>query len=87
VAGIKSESVAGLRRNSHVSAVNGNRQNEAVITELVGALETCLDCEGGKLDFAAEQEAEAALRKAGERTKADAKGKAKKPRRAPDGMR
>ncbi|MGA8616338.1 MAG: hypothetical protein WB760_32515, partial [Xanthobacteraceae bacterium] len=60
-----------------VNAVNGNQRNEAIITELVGALETCLECDDGKLDFSAEQEAEAALHMAGERQKT---GKAKKPR-------
>jgi hypothetical protein len=54
-----------------VKAVNGNRHDEELITELVGALTTCLDCPNGRLDFSAEQEAEAALHKAGERRKAD----------------
>ena len=62
-----------------VSAVNGNQQNEVVITELVGALESCLECEDGKLDWSAEHDAECALYMAGEVRKADKGSKAKKP--------
>jgi hypothetical protein len=46
-----------------VGAVNSGKDNEDVRAELIAALETCLDCEG--LDFAAEHDAEVALRKAG----------------------
>ena len=48
-----------------VGAVNSGKDNEDVRAELVAALETCLECEG--LDFAAEHDAEVALRKAGSR--------------------
>ena len=63
-----------------VGAVNGNEKNEEVITELVGALETCLECDG-KLDFSAEQEADAALRRAGERERTLKPGRAVRSRK------
>lgn len=64
------------------AAVNGNKKNEEVITELVGALETCLECDG-KLDFSAEQEADAALRAAGDRTKNKKTSRAARSRQRP----
>ena len=51
-----------------VEAVNAGPPNEALIAELSGALQTCLECDG-RLDFSAEQDVEAALRRAGERRK------------------
>lgn len=62
------------------AAVNGNQKNEEVITELVGALETCLECDG-KLDFSAEQEADAALRAAGERERLGKPGRTARSRK------
>jgi len=64
------------------AAVNGNQKNEEVITELVGALETCLECDG-KLDFSAEQEADAALRAAGERARTKKPGRSTRSRQRP----
>ena len=64
------------------AAVNGNQKNEEVITELVGALETCLECDG-KLDFSAEQEADAALRAAGERARTSKTGRSTRSRQRP----
>lgn len=48
-----------------IRAVNGDKESEKVITELMGALETCLDCDG--LNWAAEHDAEIVLERADQR--------------------
>ncbi len=49
-----------------VSAISGNARDEKLIGELTRSLEVCLN---GEMDFSTEQEADAALRMAGERQK------------------
>jgi hypothetical protein len=54
-----------------IRAVNGDKESEKVITELMAALDTCLDCDG--LDWAAEHDAEIALERADERRQREKK--------------
>lgn len=49
-----------------VKAVNGGDRREKVIGELVAALELCLEC--GGLTWAAEQAADVAMKRAGDRS-------------------
>jgi hypothetical protein len=49
-----------------VSAISGSGHDEKLIGELTRSLELCMS---GDMDFSAEQEADAALRMAGERRK------------------
>jgi hypothetical protein len=49
-----------------ISAISGSGHDEKLIGELTRSLEVCLN---GEMDFSAEQEADAALRMAGERRK------------------